>query len=78
VSFILFTFVRSNLKQYKMKMSQYNWSWWFVLTVITLVVGMLIAMVAKTEFEMILSNIILIVSLISFIPCLYIGMKPNE
>ena len=61
-----------------MKMSQYNWSWWFVLTVITLVVGMLIAMVAKTEFEMILSNIILIVSLISLIPCFYIGMKPNE
>lgn len=59
-------------------MSQYNWSWWFVLNIISIVVGMLIAMVAKTTSEMWLANIIMGVTTLSFIPCLYIGMKPRE
>ena len=46
-----------------MKISYYNWSWWFILTILTIFIGMFIA------------NIIIVVGLISLIPCLYIGMK---
>ena len=59
-------------------MSQYNWCWWFVLNLVGIVIGMLIAMVAKTTDEMWLANIILGITTLSFIPCLYIGMKPCE
>jgi hypothetical protein len=59
-------------------MSQYNWSWWFVLNIIGIVIGMFIAMVAKQPNEMLWSNIILGVTMVSLIPCLYIGMKPSK
>ena len=60
------------------KISQYNWSWWFVLNTIGIVIGMLIAFVAKTTDEMWLANVILVITSLSFIPCLYIGMKPRD
>jgi uncharacterized membrane protein HdeD (DUF308 family) len=59
-------------------MTQYNWNWWFVLNLIGIVIGMLIAMVAKTTDEMWLANVILGITCLSFIPCLYIGMKPCD
>ncbi len=61
-----------------MKMSQYNWSWWFVLTLILMVVGMLVAMEAKTNEENICANVIMSISLVSMLPCLYVGMKPSK
>lgn len=39
---------------------------------------MMIAMVAQTEKELIVSNIILIVGMISMVPCLFVGTKPSE
>jgi len=61
-----------------MKISQYNWSWWFVSTIIILTIGLMIGMVAKQENEMIVANTMMIVGLISLIPCLYVGCKPTE
>ena len=61
-----------------MKMNQYNWSWWFVLTSIILVVGLFIGMVAKTTEQIILADIILGVAVVSMVPCLYVGMKPRN
>jgi len=59
-------------------MKQYNWSWWFVLTTIILVSGMLVAMVATTITEIWYANGILIIGMVSLIPCLYVGMKPTK
>ena len=59
-------------------MSQYNWSWWFVLNLIGIVIGMLIAMVAKTPDELWLANAVMCITCLSFLPCLYIGMKPGK
>jgi len=59
-------------------MSSYNWGWWFVLTTIILVVGMLVAMVANTPDEKECANQILIIGMVSLIPCLYVGMKPTK
>jgi len=55
-------------------MSQYNWNWWFVLSVIGLLVGMMGIMVGEHIF----STRIVVVSSISSIGCLYVGMKPEE
>ena len=61
-----------------MKISQYNWSWWFVSTIIVILIGLMVGMVAQKENEMIVADTIMIVGLISLIPCLYIGCKPSE
>ena len=61
-----------------MKMSYYTWSWWFVLNIIALTVGLMVAMVAKNTNEVAVANIILGCATVSFIPCLYIGMKPEN
>ena len=60
------------------RMSQYNWNWWFIINLIGIVIGMSIALVAKTIDDLWLADIILIITAISFIPCLYVGMKPEE
>ena len=60
------------------RMSQYNWNWWFIINLIGIVIGMSIALVAKDTDELWLADIILIITVISFIPCLYVGMKPEE
>ena len=60
------------------RMSDYNWNWWFVLNLIGIVIGMLIAMTAKTTDQMWLANVVLVITSLSFIICLYIGMKPEE
>jgi apolipoprotein N-acyltransferase len=61
-----------------MKISQYNWGWWFVSTLLVILIGMMIAMVSQKESELMVSNIILIVGMISMVPCLYVGCKPTE
>jgi len=61
-----------------MKISQYNWSWWFVSSLLVILIGMMIAMVTQKESELVVANGIMIVGLISMIPCLYIGCKPTE
>lgn len=63
------------LKQYIMKISYYNWSWWFILTLLTIFIGMFIGMVTNNDSERFIANIIIVVGLVSLIPCLYIGMK---
>lgn len=60
------------------KISQYNWNWWFVLNLIGIFIGLLMAMVAKTPDDLWLANAVLFISILFFIPCLYIGMKPEE
>jgi hypothetical protein len=60
------------------KISQYNWSWWFVSSLLVILIGMMIAMVTQKESEMIVANGIMIVGLVSMLPCLYIGCKPTE
>jgi uncharacterized membrane protein HdeD (DUF308 family) len=59
-------------------MSDNTWNWWFVLNLVGIVIGMLIAMVAKTPDDLWLANIVLAIATLSFIPCLYIGMKPGK
>ena len=61
-----------------MKMNQYKWSWWFMLSIIGLMVGMFVYMVAKSDQEKFWSDVITIASVVSFVPCLYVGMKPTE
>jgi hypothetical protein len=60
------------------RISQYNWNWWFIANLIGIVIGMSIALVAKTIDDLLLADIILIITAMSFIPCLYVGMKPEE
>jgi uncharacterized membrane protein YhaH (DUF805 family) len=57
-----------------MKINDYDWAWWFVLTIIALFIGMLLASVGQYY----VANIILVISLVSLLPCLYIGMKPPK
>ena len=57
-----------------MKISQYNWNWWFVMNIICFITGFMFG-VGGYDYA---ANIILIVCLVSFIPCLYIGLKPEE
>ena len=61
-----------------MKISQYNWGFWFISTLLLILIGLMIAMVSQKESELMVSNIILIVGMLSMIPCLYIGCKPTE
>lgn len=60
------------------KISQYNWSWWFVLTLILMVVGLLVGVEAETSSQVICADVILGISLVSMLPCLYVGMKPLD
>mgnify|MGYP006266455049 CR=1 FL=1 len=64
-----------------MKISQYNWNWWFVLSTISLIAlaecstFLLVQIPEKQETIIQLSWILWT---IQFIVCLYIGMKPEE
>jgi hypothetical protein len=61
-----------------MKMSQYNWNWWFMSTILVMLIGAMINMGAKNQYEVLTSNIVMVIGLISFIPCLYVGNKPTK
>jgi len=60
------------------KISQYNWNWWFASSSLVILIGMMIGMVAQKESELAVASGIMIVGLVSLIPCLYIGCKPSE
>jgi len=60
-----------------MKMSDYTWNWWFVLTIIALLIGLMVGMVGN-EGEIEIANAIILCSMVSLLPCLYIGMKPEK
>jgi hypothetical protein len=60
-----------------MKMSDYTWNWWFVLNTIALIIGLMVGMVGN-EGEMGIAEAICLCTMISFVPCLYIGMKPEK
>lgn len=74
-----------SLKQKTMKISQYNWNWWFVINLLLVIAAVIITLTAgdcKTQAETYyaykVAAILWIVTTISMIPCLYIGMKPSE
>jgi hypothetical protein len=66
------------------KISQYNWNWWFILTVLLLLTGMCCAAMYDELPEnqkpgvKLYMDISAIVGLVSLLPCLYIGLKPTE
>ena len=58
-----------------MKNSQYNWNWWFVLSILFLLISMVFsAALHGGSF----TNITLIVAALNLIICLYVGLKPEE
>ena len=58
-----------------MKNSQYNWNWWFVLSILFLLISMVFsAALHGGSF----TNITLIVAAVNLIICLYVGLKPEE
>jgi len=64
-----------------MRVSQYNWNWWFVLSTISFILlvelsGFLPVKLTKTQDSIL--TICWIVWGLQFLPCLYIGMKPEE
>lgn len=67
-----------------MKISQYNWNWWFVLTCIsiccTLIASLIVTDVPKEQVDNLNLFIIIssVIELISLLPCLYIGMKEHD
>lgn len=56
-----------------MKISQYNWNWWFVVTIIVLAQDMAMAMCGEEKY----SGWIMLGAIVSLLPCLYIGCKPS-
>jgi hypothetical protein len=64
-----------------MRVSQYNWNWWFVLSTISFILlvelsGFLPVKLTKTQDSIL--TICWIVWVLQFLPCLYIGIKPEE
>jgi len=60
-----------------MKMSDYTWNWWFVLNIIALLIGLMVGMIGN-QAEVKIADTIIVCSMVSLIPCLYIGMKPEK
>ena len=63
-----------------MKMSQYNWNWWFVISCIILCSGLFMSftITSADDKNSYITLILLLIGSISIIPCLYIGMKPEK
>lgn len=58
-----------------MKNSQYNWNWWFILSILFLLISMVFsAALHGGSF----TNITLIVAALNLLICLYVGLKPEE
>lgn len=58
-----------------MKNSQYNWNWWFVLSILFLIISMVFS---TTLHGGTFINITLIVAALNLIICLYVGLKPEQ
>lgn len=64
-----------------MKVNQYNWNWWFVLSTISFIVlvnlsGFLpIQLPEENEISL---TILWIIWFLQFLVCMYIGMKPSD
>jgi len=64
-----------------MKVNQYNWNWWFVLSTISFIVlvdfsGFLpIQLPAESEVSLMIFWFIWV---LQFLVCMYIGMKPSD
>lgn len=59
-----------------MKISQHNWSWWFMMSLIVLIISLLTITTLsfrENNHEYYIGNIICIIAFISFICCLYVG-----
>ena len=68
------------MKKYFINMSQHTWNWWFVLNYIACCVLVMLSgflPIIRTETLDLFCLIGWIVLGISFIPCLYIGTKPE-
>lgn len=64
-----------------MKMSQYNWNWWFVLSAISFIILVDFSGFLPIKLTQVQNNILAtswIIWVLQFLPCLYIGMKPTE
>jgi hypothetical protein len=67
-----------------MKISQYDWNWWFVLTCIsiccTIIASLIVSDVPKEQVASLNMFIIIssVIELMSLLSCLYIGMKSEE
>jgi len=58
--------------------SEYNWNWWFILTLLTGVIGVTLQLAPQNKIQLLISNWMLMMFIISILPCLYIGLKkPN-
>ena len=58
-----------------MKNSQYNWNWWFVLSILFLLISMVFSTALHGGS---FTNITLIVAAVNLIICLYVGLKPEQ
>jgi hypothetical protein len=56
-------------------MSQYNWNWWFVSSLILMACSCVIGM---TEVYPKTATVMIIISVLNLIPCMYIGCKPKD
>lgn len=65
---------------FKMKnISQYNWQVWFISTVLLCIIACILFMTSKQscdDTQTQIAAVLLIISGISLIPCMYIGCKP--
>ena len=64
--------------QNNMKMSQYNWNWWFVISTIICLMAMLLTMVAESQQQYTIAAFVWVIAASSMLPCLYVGMKPMD
>lgn len=66
--------ISSKLKILKiMKISQYNWNWWFVLTMLVISFGIVLCLCDDP-----IGDILSVIGIISLLPCLYIGLKERD
>jgi hypothetical protein len=56
--------------------SEYNWNWWFVLTVLIGSIGVVMQMSPANDTQQIIANWMVGISVVSILPCIYVGMKP--
>ena len=58
-----------------MKNSQYNWNWWFVLSILFLIISMVFSTALHGGS---FTNITLIVAAVNLLICLYVGLRPEQ